>query len=202
MWLLIKATCRLSQWNSRYAYMYLLLTVNQFQFTGGNKYNVWPCVLIDFSNASLLIISKRNTYEMWYILRTNIVIKLIKNYFDYVSVNLKLQVQATLDFFSNLNYRLQIDICDLDVDIYKQINHFNCSKICVLGKSKKVIEIVIKTCTCKKKYLKLYTFKIFFCKIRFFLLRFGSAVSYHRSINRMGSSEWKYKFKLTAYVTS
>lgn len=79
--------------------MYLLLTVNQFQFTGGNKYNVWPCVLIDFSNASLLIILKRNTHEMGYIFLTNIVIKLIKNYFDYVSVNLKLQVQATLDFF-------------------------------------------------------------------------------------------------------
>lgn len=135
---------------------------------------------------NLFIISKRNTHELGYILPTNIV-NWSKIIFDYVSVNLKLQVQATLDFFKKLNYRLQIDISDLIVDIYKQINHFNCSKICVLGKSKIVIQIVIKTW--KKKYLKLYTFKIFFGKIRFFLLCFGSAVTYHRSINRIGSSE-------------
>lgn len=125
---------------------------------------------------NLFIISKRNTHELGYILPTNIV-NWSKIIFDYVLVNLKLQVQATLGFFLNLNYRLQIDICDLDVDIYKQINHFNCSRICVLGKSRIVIQIVIKTCTCKKKYLKLYTFKIFFCKIRFF--SYALAVQFH-----------------------
>lgn len=92
-------------------------------------------------------------------------------------LTLNCKCRQHLTFFSNLNYRLQIDICDLDVDIYKQINHFNCSKICVLGKSKIVIQIVIKTCTCKKKYLKLYTFKIFFCKIRFF--SYALAVQFH-----------------------
>lgn len=124
---------------------------------------------------NLYIISKRNTHEMGYILRTNIVIKLIKNYFDYVSVNLKLQVQATLNFKKKLNYRLQIDISNLIVDIYKQINHFNCSKMCVLGKSKLVIQIVIKKC--KKKYLKLYTFQIFFAKYVFF--SYALAVQLH-----------------------